>query len=300
MRCWLQALALVALQAVVSEQALPEQTQHREWAELGCAREMSARETRVRCSLPAGNLTLVTDDFKFFNIECEPDASGRAGRFRCDELKAVVARMWAYRDLNFDYYVPLTVRRCELTEPLLCALSLPGVTYNPLTLEDVPDLSPKYLDGFELYALNISYKAKNATVGMPPQLTGPTGQNVPRLSEPWPPALQKVVELELTGLDEVAGVLEHLPLLQILTLGGHTIKTINEETFKNLKILRRLHLRTNALKSLPPSLLIPTPDLRNLELSDYQLQYLSREPLRHLQHLEKASSFLTEPHCLEI
>ncbi|XP_072937396.1 uncharacterized protein [Epargyreus clarus] len=288
MRCWLPtlALALGALQAVTLGQALTEQTQYRELAKLGCVLESFAEETRVRCSLPAGRLTITTDNKLYFHIECERDASGRAGRFLCRELNTVTAKL---RENGFRLrtWPELTVRRCALHEPLSCIRTSDGVVINTLLLEDVPELRPEHLEGLELKSLVISHNAENGTVvphaafGVLPSLVR---LSTNRTQEERSPALEHLSKLNLTGLVEVpAGAFSGLPNLEKLILGGHTIKHINEEAFINLTSVLGLYLNTKAMKSLPPTLL---PRVSWLEVSDLHLQYLSREPLRHLTMLQ--------------
>ncbi|XP_072948451.1 uncharacterized protein [Epargyreus clarus] len=291
MRCWLPtlALALGALQAITLGQAVTEQTQHRELAKVGCVNESSVEETRLRCSLPAGRLTITSDNKFSFDIECERDASGRTGRFLCRELNTVTAKLREY-GFSVGTLLDLTVRRCALHEPLSCIRTSDGVVIDTLLLEDVPELRPEHLEGLKLKSLVISPKAENGTVAphaafgvLPPLARLSTNRT---LEERWSPALEHLSTLNLTGLVEVpAGAFSGLPNLEKLILGGHTIKHINEEAFINLTGLFDLYLKTNALKSLPPMLLRPTPRLTSLEVSDPHLQLLPREALRHLKML---------------
>ncbi|XP_072943158.1 uncharacterized protein [Epargyreus clarus] len=291
MRCWLPtlALALCALQAVTLGQAVTEQTQHRDPAKVGCMFKSSAEETRVRCSLPAGRLTITSDNNFYFYIECERDANGRVGRFLCRELNTVTAKL-RQKGFSLRKWPELTVRRCALHEPLSC-IRTSDWDVNTLLLEDVPELRPRHLDGLELHSLIISHKAENGTVA--PHAAFSVLPPLARLSttrtrkERWSPALEHLSTLNLTGLSEVpAGAFSGLPNLEKLILGGHTIKHINEEAFKNLTNLFDLYLNTKAMKSLPPTLLRPTRRLQRLEISDPHLQCLSRKALRHLKQLE--------------
>ncbi|XP_072934066.1 uncharacterized protein [Epargyreus clarus] len=251
---------------------------------------------RLRCSLPAGRLTLSSSRCTTIEIECEPGSGGGAGRFRCEEVQRVVAAVWAGAGGPPPWLPLLVVERCELHEPLRCVPALPGGRCADLRLSQVPnELRPEHVDGLNASYLFISYET-NATsttvvpyaaLGVLPELRGLIVQNVPRLTGRWPPALGRLQKLELNGLVEVpARAFEGLSNLRSLRLGGQSIEKINEGAFENLINLEKLHLNSKALKSVPSTLLLATTQLVELELVDLQLQYLPREALRHLQFLK--------------
>ncbi|XP_072943251.1 uncharacterized protein [Epargyreus clarus] len=309
MRCWLPVLvlALTLQQAVRLEQAVTEPTQQRllpEWAKMGC--EWSSRQedvTSVRCSLPAARLTITISNLNLsidnISMECLPDAIGHVGGYRCDELQPVLAKVYAdSRSAERQWmYWDILMQRCELQEPLSCLLPFQP-HYLRLYLYDVPtELRPEHLAGLNFSAINLTYKAENATVREVPYVALATQprlrtlhlRNV-RLSGRWPPALEHLQDLELHDLVDVSdGAFEGLSNLERLGLKGNTIEQLNSSAFLYLSSLTDLYLSSKAMKSLPPNLLLPTPLLRELVLSDHQLQYLSREPIYGLQYLRNVT-----------
>ncbi|XP_072943289.1 uncharacterized protein [Epargyreus clarus] len=253
-----------------------------------------ARTRRVRCQLPAGRLTLYTDHKAFVSIQCEPNASRRAGRFRCEELEEARAELQANGTALITVKT-LEVTRCELHGPLNCVLALAGVaSTGRLHLSYVPtELRPEHLVGLNTTNIHISNKAENATsvpyeaLGVLPQLRELFMGDVQHLAESWRPALHHLEKLELDGLLEVpARRFDGLPKLRTLALWGHTIEYLHEEALTNLSSLDALFIKSTAMKSVPSRLLLPTPLLTRLLISDYQLQYLPRRVLSHLQNLE--------------